>query len=79
MSLKKTSASSQNNFILSFDLPRDYNTARVRIFRHLKKINARMVHESFWRHDDLKELVDVAMLIKKFDGSASILEERLVF
>jgi len=67
------------SFILSFDLPKEFSTPRVRIFRELKKVDAKLIHESFWKSDSLEDLISVAMLIKKFGGDAVILEEKLVF
>lgn len=69
----------KSEFVLSFDLPREYSTAKVRMFGQLRKIRAKMVHESFWKHDDFNKLMEVAITIKKFQGRAGILEERLVF
>jgi hypothetical protein len=36
------------SFILSFDLPREMSSARVRIFRELKRANAEKIHDSLW-------------------------------
>jgi len=66
-------------FVLSFDLPQEFSTPRVRIFRELKKIDAKHIHDSFWMSDSLEALISVATLIKKFGGDAIILEEKLVF
>jgi len=67
------------SFVLSFDLPQEFSTPRVRIFRELRKIDARHIHDSFWKSDSLEDLTSVATMIKKFGGDAVILEERLVF
>ncbi|MCD6403474.1 MAG: hypothetical protein J7K98_04070, partial [Candidatus Aenigmarchaeota archaeon] len=67
------------NFVLSFDLPRNMNTLRVRVFRKLKRINATKVHDSLWSANDLQGLIEIALLIKRFGGSARILEEKFVF
>lgn len=66
-------------FVLSFDLPRSANTPRVRIFRELRKMNAELVNDSFWKSNDLSKLVELATFIKKSGGSATILEEKLIF
>ena len=65
-------------FLLSFDLPRNANFARLRIFRRLRKIGAELVHHSLWRHESLEELASIALMVKKFGGSALVLEEKLV-
>ncbi len=70
---------STNNFVLSFDLPRECNAARVRIFRRLRTAGARLFHHSLWTHANVKALTDIAIEIKESGGRAVILEERLVF
>ena len=55
-------------FLLSFDIPREFNALRLRVFKKLKKIKARMVHESLWESDNLKELINLAILISKKGG-----------
>ena len=67
------------SFILSFDMPKEFSTPRVRIFRELKKIHAEHIQGSLWKSDSLQDLTAVAVMIKKFGGDAIILEERLVF
>jgi hypothetical protein len=66
-------------FVISFDLPREMNSARVRVFRMLKSRNCRMIHESLWESDNLRELIKIANFIKRFGGSARILEEKFIF
>jgi hypothetical protein len=66
-------------FIISFDLPREMNSARVRLFRMLKSRNCKMIHESLWEGDNLKDLIEIATFIKKFGGRARILEEKFLF
>jgi len=66
-------------FIISFDLPREVSLARVRLFRMLKSRNCRMIHESLWESNNLKDLIEIASFIKRFGGSAKILEEKFIF
>jgi hypothetical protein len=66
-------------FIISFDLPREMNSARVRLFRMLKSRNCKMIHESLWEGDNLKDLIEIASFIKKFGVRARILEEKFLF
>lgn len=66
-------------FVLSFDLPRNANTPRVRIFRELRKMNAKLVNYSFWKSGNLSKLIEIATFIKKSGGQATILEEKLIF
>ena len=65
--------------ILSFDLPREKNTERKRINRELNRMKAKMIHDSFWKSDELNLMVELASFIKKNGGSASILEEKFIF
>jgi hypothetical protein len=66
-------------FIISFDLSREMNSARVRLFRMLKSKNCKMIHESLWEGSNLKDLIEIAIFIKKFGGRARILEEKFLF
>ena len=69
----------QNDFILSYDLPRELDSVRKRINRDLTSINAQMIHHSFWKSNNLKELISIAQFIKNSGGKARILEEKLIF
>ena len=66
-------------FVLSFDLPRNMSVVRTRINRRLHKAGAKRIHDSLWSCDDLQALMEIALTIKRFGGSARILEERFVF
>lgn len=66
-------------FILVFDLPREMGTVKVRTWRELQEIGAKMMQFSIWKSEKLDELVKLAADIKKSGGSARILEERFVF
>ena len=68
-----------NNFVLSFDLPKNMSVVRSRIHRKLLSIKAKKVHDSFWKSNDLKTLTEIALTIKEFGGQAAILEEKLIF
>ncbi len=67
------------SFLLSFDLPREMNPVRLRVFRALRKMNAEKVHDSLWRSSELEALIQIALLIKRAKGKARILEEKFVF
>ena len=58
------------SFLLSFDLPKEMAVIRARIHRKLKKINAKMIHESLWESSSLQALIDIAELIAANGGSA---------
>ena len=66
-------------YILSYDLPREKTSERVRIFRKLKKGGAKLIHHSLWEHQSLEFLTNVALEIKSLGGSAIILKKKLVF
>ena len=66
-------------FILIFDVPRDSVAVAVKSWRDLQKIRAHKLQHSVWKHSDLSKLIEIATFIKKSGGSATILEEKLVF
>ena len=55
------------------------NGARVRLFRMLKGKNCKMIHESLWESEELKDLIEIAQFIKRFKGNVRILEEKFIF
>ncbi|MBU5537336.1 MAG: hypothetical protein QW818_01150 [Candidatus Aenigmatarchaeota archaeon] len=66
-------------FVLIFDVPRESVAVAVKVWRYLQKIKAYKLQHSVWKHSDLSKLIEIATLIKKSGGSATILEEKLVF
>ncbi len=66
-------------FVLIFDIPRDEHKVAVKAWRDLLKYGSKMVQHSVWKHSDLSKLIEIATFIKKSGGSATILEEKLVF
>lgn len=66
-------------FILVFDLPREKGTVKVRAWRDLQKMGAKMIQFSLWKSDRLDELIKLAIDIKRSGGSARILEEKFIF
>ncbi|MBI2543390.1 MAG: hypothetical protein HYW24_04355 [Candidatus Aenigmarchaeota archaeon] len=66
-------------FILVFDLPREMGTVKVRAWRELQRMEAKMVQFSIWKSEKLDDLMKLALDIKKEGGDARILEERFVF
>jgi len=66
-------------FVLLFDIPREEHRIEVKAWRDLHKISAKMIQHSVWKHSDLSSLIDIATFIKKSGGSATILEEKLMF
>lgn len=67
------------SFLLSFDLPKSMGIVRSRVIRKLHRARAKRVHDSLWSCNDLQLLIEIATLIKRFGGSASILEEKFLF
>lgn len=65
--------------ILIYDIPKESRNVELKTWRDLQKIKAKMIHQSTWKSDDLKNLIDIATFIKKSGGTASILEEKLIF
>jgi hypothetical protein len=70
---------SMNNFAIIFDIPKEMESFRVRIHRDLLSIRAQKIQQSYWKAENLKELIGIASLIKSCGGSARILEEKLIF
>ncbi|MBI1978729.1 MAG: hypothetical protein HYS62_01550 [Candidatus Aenigmarchaeota archaeon] len=66
-------------FILTFDMPRELTRVRKKVHRDLIKIDSKKFQQSLWKSRDLRSLIEIATFIKKSGGSASILEEKLVF
>ncbi|MBI4010027.1 MAG: hypothetical protein HY361_02425 [Candidatus Aenigmarchaeota archaeon] len=66
-------------FILVFDLPREMGATKVKTWRELQKIDAKMIQFSIWKSEKLQDLIDIATFIKKSGGIARILEDRFVF
>ena len=66
-------------FVLVFDLPREEGTVKVRTWRELQKISAKMIQFSIWKSEKIDELMKIAIDIKRSGGSAKILEEKFVF
>ena len=66
-------------FVLVFDLPREMGTVKVRTWRELQKLDAKMIQFSMWKSEKLDELMKLAIDIKKFGGTAKILKEQFVF
>jgi hypothetical protein len=67
------------NFIISFDIPKEMIALRVKVFRELRRMNAKMIHESLWESPLLQNLTDIALKIKQHGGRSRILEEKFVF
>ena len=66
-------------FILTYDIPRELTRIRKKVHRHLITIDAKKLQHSIWKSEKLRDLIDIATFIKKSGGSATILEEKLVF
>jgi len=67
------------SFVLVYDLPRQLTTERKQLNLKLKRANAKKLQHSFWRHDNIKKLIDIGIWIRKIGGTAEILEERFLF
>ena len=65
--------------ILLFDIPRGEKILNVKVNRKLKSIGAEKVQNSAWRSDNLKELTRATVWIRNAGGSASILEEKIIY
>lgn len=69
----------RETFILVFRLPRKSPAFGVKVNRMLKEIGAEKVSNSVWRSEDLRTLTKVAVWIRNADGTANVLEEKIVY
>ena len=67
------------SYVIVFDIPRNLAVERVRMHRELRKIGAKNIQHSLWRHKNLKSLIKIGIEIRKLGGRAEILEEKLLF
>jgi uncharacterized protein (UPF0128 family) len=67
------------SFILTFDIPRELALERKHVNLSLRRMNAKMIQFSVWEHENLSDLIKVALKIKSAGGSARILEEKFIF
>ena len=66
-------------YILVYDIPVSLPYFKLQVNRRLKRIGAKLIQRSVWGHDDLNELIKLAILIKNVGGKARIMEEKLIF
>ena len=66
-------------FVLIYDIPRSLGSERVRINRELHRFGAERLQDSVWKHENLENLVQIAIRIRELGGKAEILEERFLF
>lgn len=66
-------------YLIIFDIPKDHSILRVKVNRLLKEIDAKMIQNSVWRSENLKELTKIAIWIRNSGGSATILEEKIIY
>ena len=67
------------SFVIVFDIPTNERIEKVRINRELHRMGAKRVQDSFWRHENLKQLIKIAVRIRSIGGKAEILEEKFLF
>ena len=66
-------------YVLTFDIPRELASVRKKVHRDLIRIGAKKLQHSFWKSDKLQDFMTIAIFIKKAQGQATILEEKLIF
>ncbi len=67
------------SYVLVYDIPQSEAVEKVRINRMLHRIGAKLMQQSLWTSDDIKNLVAIGIRIRKIGGRAQILEERILF
>ncbi len=65
--------------VLIYDMPLDKKSNARRIQRKLNSIGAKMIQQSVWKTNNLKDLIYIGVEIRKLGGRAEILEERFLF
>ncbi|MGC8812026.1 MAG: CRISPR-associated endonuclease Cas2 [Candidatus Aenigmatarchaeota archaeon] len=68
----------KKNFIIIFDIPNSKKSLARKIQRELNTIGACMLQKSVWKSSNLGGLKKLAQSIKKNDGNAFILEEKVI-
>jgi CRISPR/Cas system-associated endoribonuclease Cas2 len=66
-------------YLIIFDIPKGHSILRVKVNRLLKEIDAKLVQNSVWSSDNLKELTKIAIWIRNAGGVAHILEEKIIY
>ncbi len=67
------------SYLLIFDIKREKPSLRVKVNRMLNTIKARLLQDSVWEHDDLKELEKIAKEIKSEGGKVLISKKFKVY
>lgn len=65
--------------LLVFDIPAGDKILAVKVNRKLKSCGAIKLQNSLWKSDNLEELTKIALWIRNAGGSATILEEKVIF
>lgn len=67
------------SYLVMFDIPSGERILSLKVNRLLKSIGAEKVQNSVWRSDNLQELTKLALWVRNSGGSATIIEEKVVF
>ena len=63
------------SYLLIFDIKREKPSLRVKVNRMLNSIKARLLQDSVWEFEDLKELEKIAKEIRSEGGKALIFKK----
>jgi len=63
------------SYLLIFDIKREKPSLRVKVNRMLNSIKARLLQDSVWEFEDLKELKRIANFIRSEGGKALLFKK----
>jgi len=63
------------SYLLVFDIKKEKPSLRVKVNRMLNRIKARLLQDSVWEFEDLKELKRIANFIRSEGGKALLFKK----
>jgi len=63
------------SYLLVFDIKKEKPSLRVKVNRMLNRIKARLLQDSVWEFNDLKELKRIANFIRSEGGKALLFKK----
>lgn len=65
-------------YVLIYDLPAGKKSMLVKVNRALHRLEAQKLQHSVWQSERLEDLGDIARMIKRAGGRATVLEKKVV-
>lgn len=66
-------------YVLIFDIPKREAVLRIRTYRALKLIRAKLVQRSIWKSKHLDDLKGIAKFVREHGGNAYVIEWKKVY